>query len=128
MGLKLIGKQSIRIKAIFHTLQPARTQMRIERKEAAMKESKQIRVRAQPVCRTCKYCANTGRQAGKYSAAPGYGRKHYSCENPDVKSLPDYIFGYKQPGFIGFGDTTYESPLTMKTTPRWCPLKVISHI
>lgn len=26
-------------------------------------------------------------------------------------------------GFIGFGTNTFESPLQLKTSPRWCPLK-----
>lgn len=47
-----------------------------------------------------------------------YGRKHYYCKHPNVKTPPNI-----SEGFICFGENTWESKITIKTSPRWCPLK-----
>ena len=44
------------------------------------------------------------------------------CEHPDVFKMRDK-HGYPLNNFIGFGDTSYESPLQLKSSKRWCPLK-----
>lgn len=70
-------------------------------------------------CKECKYCKQTGRTKGeRYSL----GRKEYFCENPEVYTLEDKK-GRKIYNFIGYGDTTLESPLQLKSYKRWCPLK-----
>ncbi|URJ36557.1 hypothetical protein MF625_000975 [Paenibacillus polymyxa] len=51
------------------------------------------------------------------------GRKKYYCEHPDHRAgkikdsrgMPIY-------NFIGFGNMTPYSQLTLKTSKRWCPL------
>jgi len=71
------------------------------------------------ICVNCEYCFVRSRsemQCGEW------GRKHYHCKNPETKKLKDKN-GYQLLGFIGFGTSSYESPLTVKTSPRWCPLK-----
>lgn len=71
-------------------------------------------------CKECKYCKQIGRtECQTYRL----GRKTYYCENPDVYDLKDEN-GYQIYNFIGYGDTTIESPLQLKTSKRWCPLKI----
>lgn len=70
-------------------------------------------------CKECEYCKATGRTKGdKYNL----GRKEYYCENPKVNELKDKN-GYPLFNFVGYGDTTLESPLQLKTSKKWCPLK-----
>lgn len=65
---------------------------------------------------SCKYCGSCKQSGKQKSTRDHIGRKHYWCEHEKVKALTDW-------NFIGFGTNTYESPLAMKTTPRWCPRK-----
>lgn len=69
-------------------------------------------------CRDCKYCKQIGRQR---SQGFKLGRKTYYCENPEVYHLKDNR-GKPINNFIGYGDTTEESPLQLKTRKKWCPL------
>lgn len=72
-------------------------------------------------CKECKFCECTGRaemQRGCYS----YPRKEYSCRNPKVYQMKDK-FDFPINNFIGYGDTTFESPLQLKTRKKWCPLE-----
>lgn len=70
-------------------------------------------------CRKCKYCKQIGRtESQRYSL----GRKQYFCENPETYKLKDK-WGYPIFNFIGYGDTTMESPLQLKTKKKWCPLE-----
>lgn len=70
-------------------------------------------------CRECKYCEQTGRQQ---SQCGRLGRKTYHCKNPKVYDLRNE-HGYPINNFIGYGDMTLESPLQLKTSKKWCPLK-----
>ena len=46
---------------------------------------------------------------------------YFFCENQETKRLPREAFGNQMPSFIGFGTPEYETKLTVKTSPRWCP-------
>lgn len=70
-------------------------------------------------CRECEHCKQIGRQQSQCGTL---GRKIYYCENPKVYNLRN-INGYPICNFIGYGDMTLESPLQLKTSKRWCPLK-----
>ena len=70
-------------------------------------------------CKDCKYCEQPFRQQ---SQCGKLGRKCYYCEHPKTATLKDE-FGHPLHNFIGFGDMTPESPLTLKNCKRWCPLK-----
>lgn len=70
-------------------------------------------------CRECKYCKQIGRQQ---SQCGQLGRKRYYCENSKIHEMEDKD-GYIINNFIGFGDMTIESPLQLKTSKKWCPLK-----
>ena len=70
-------------------------------------------------CKDCKYCKQIGRTECQRF---GLGRKEYFCENPEVYKLKDEK-GRPIYNFIGYGDTTLESPLQLKSSKRWCPLK-----
>ena len=50
-------------------------------------------------------------------------REHYWCKHPLINDMNNEVFGNKAEGFIGFGENNYQSPLVLKTTPRWCPIK-----
>lgn len=50
------------------------------------------------------------------------GRKHYYCTNPMAKT-PDN----RTTGFIAFGENSYESPIQIKTSPRWCPMREVNN-
>lgn len=69
----------------------------------------------------CKYCFECKEGGRQRSQGGRLGRKTYYCKNPDAKKLPLREFGNRAPYFIGFGDMTCQSPLTTKTSPRWCP-------
>ena len=70
-------------------------------------------------CKECKYCKQKGRaESQRFSL----GRKEYYCENPRVYKLKDDK-GRPIFNFIGYGNTTLESPLQLKTAKKWCPLK-----
>lgn len=71
-------------------------------------------------CIYCEECKQIGRQQGNRDTA---GRKHYYCTNSNIKNMKDK-WGFLHSGFIGFGTNTWDSPLTIKTSPRWCPKKV----
>lgn len=51
----------------------------------------------------------------------GSGRGYFYCENPEAKKLPREAFGNQMPEFVGFGTPEYNTKLTTKTSPRWCP-------
>lgn len=70
-------------------------------------------------CKECKYCEQVGRSE---SQRFNLGRKQYFCENPEVYKLKDE-HGRSIYNFIGYGDSTIESPLQLKTSKKWCPLK-----
>lgn len=70
------------------------------------------------ICKHCEHCNYVGRSQTQCYRV---GRKYYYCSNPKAKTLPLKAFGNKAPCFIGFGTSTYESPLAMKTAPKWCP-------
>ena len=71
-------------------------------------------------CKECAHCKQIGRQNSNVNTV---GRKHYWCKHPIVRTLDNKVFGNKAEGFIGFGENNYASPLVVKTSPRWCPLK-----
>lgn len=74
-------------------------------------------------CKYCMYCRGLGRQESQKGRL---GRIRYFCANRRLDGVKDkhgYYIGGILGGFIGFGEHNYESPLAMKTTPRWCPLK-----
>lgn len=74
------------------------------------------------ICRYCNDCKQKGKmQDQKFRL----GRKKYYCENLKVKEMKDR-HGLPLNNFIGFGETTKESPLALKTSPRWCPKKAIN--
>lgn len=69
-------------------------------------------------CKECKYCKQIGRtEEYRFRGS----RKTYYCENPKVYKLKDKN-GYPLFNFVGYGDTTLESPLQLKTSKKWCPL------
>lgn len=70
-------------------------------------------------CKNCEYCKQIGRTEWQRFSL---GRKEYFCENPEVYKLKDEK-GRSIYNFIGYGDTTLESPLQLKSSKRWCPLK-----
>lgn len=70
-------------------------------------------------CRECEHCKQIGRQKSQCGIL---GRKTYYCENPKVYEFKNED-GYPINNFVGFGDMTLESPLQLKTSKRWCPLK-----
>lgn len=75
-------------------------------------------------CKECKYCKMQARANVLYSGiGRAYGRGYFFCEHPETSKLPHGAFGNSAPGFIGFGTTDRESKLTVKTSPRWCPLR-----
>ena len=65
-------------------------------------------------CKDCEYCECSGRMNAKYSSTYK-SRKTYYCRHQNVHD-------YTRNTFVGFGDTTLESPLQLKTAKRWCPL------
>ena len=66
-------------------------------------------------CKECKFCKAICRSQSQCFEP---GRKHYYCEYPGVKTPPN-----RTEGFIDFGSNTLESPINIKTSPRWCPLR-----
>lgn len=71
------------------------------------------------ICKTCKYCEQRGRQQTQQNTV---NRKRYYCTHFYLEGKKDK---YNLPvnTFIGFGFMGIESPLAIKTQPRWCPLK-----
>lgn len=72
-----------------------------------------------PPCRHCQYCENIGRQQAQSAR---FGRKRYFCTHPKVKELKDK-HGLPLYSFVGYGDMSAKSPLTLKTRKKWCPLE-----
>lgn len=73
-------------------------------------------------CKDCKYCKQVGRAAFTCKNR-GYGRKIYYCEHPDVYQIKDK-WGFRINNFVGYGEpNSEESPLQLKTSKKWCPLK-----
>lgn len=71
-----------------------------------------------PICKHCEFIKPIGRTRaqGIYNKS----RKLYFCENPMVNKITDN-FGKPIFNFVGYGDTTLESPLVLKTCKKWCP-------
>lgn len=66
-----------------------------------------------PKCKNCSECMQ-GKRSG--------GRIYYACTHSDVyKYMPDNLKANE--GFICFAETGNTDKLTIKTSPRWCPLK-----
>ena len=65
-----------------------------------------------PRCRGCDFLIHS---------RVGYNRKKYWCIHPDAKKRNE-TDGQLHSSFVGFGDTSYSSPLRLKTCKRWCPL------
>lgn len=74
-------------------------------------------------CKYCEFCVQRGQANSTKNNAYGYPRKKYYCTNPLALELPIGAFGNKSREFIGFGTSEYGSPLSIKTSPRWCPLR-----
>jgi hypothetical protein len=72
-------------------------------------------------CKDCEHCTQIGRAQTQRNRV---GRKYYYCKNPKIKDMKDK-WGYPHMGFIGFGEHNNSSPLMIKTSPIWCPLKQI---
>ena len=69
-------------------------------------------------CKYCNHCKEHGRSRAQGIEA--FGRKHYYCEHPgrnNDKSMEIH-------DFVGYGDNTRQSPLKLKTHPKWCPMEV----
>lgn len=73
-----------------------------------------------PQCKNCKHCKQIGRTNGKFSTN-NESRNTYYCGHPNVRDIQDE-HGLPLYPFIGFGDTTRESPLILKSHKRWCPI------
>ena len=71
-------------------------------------------------CKECEYCECKGRAA--FQSGNGYPRKIYYCNNPKVREIKDR-YGHPLNNFVGYGDSTRESPLQLKTRKRWCLLE-----
>lgn len=69
-------------------------------------------------CSECKWCVVIGRNKGTYRS---YGMKSYFCKHPEVPE-PDRRSN-RMKAFIAYGVNSAESPVNIKTAPRWCPLK-----
>ena len=74
-----------------------------------------------PRCKECQHCELRNRAESKFAGRYGYGRGCFFCENQETKRLPREAFGNRMPSFIGFGTPEYDTKLTVKTSPRWCP-------
>lgn len=74
-----------------------------------------------PRCKECQHCELRNRAESKFAGGYGYGRGYFFCENQETKRLPREAFGNQMPSFIGFGTPEYDTKLTVKTSPRWCP-------
>ena len=72
-------------------------------------------------CNACAYCRYIAQPSPYRSVS---FRKQYFCIHPVLKDYPSSAFRDKRIGFIGQGDLTLESSLTLKTHPRWCPIEI----
>lgn len=72
-------------------------------------------------CKCCSYIKQEGKQNSNIDT---FGRKHYWCTHPDIETIDLKKFGNRSRGFVCFGENTYKSEITIKTSPRWCPLKI----
>lgn len=70
-------------------------------------------------CKQCLHCEQMGRQNSTWSSV---GRKRYYCKHEGISNIRDK-HGFLIDGFVGFGENNWKSPLTLKTSPRWCPKK-----
>lgn len=75
------------------------------------------------MCKYCNHCKCVGRANETRNSRTGWSRKEYMCKHPEINNMPLSAFGSRMPGFIGFGDCTSESPVQIKTAPKWCPEK-----
>lgn len=72
-----------------------------------------------PVCRVCGYLSRGRRSPGNYRSA---GRREYWCNHPYGKAKCAEV-SYRAPGFIGYSKPGECELDSVKTSPRWCPLK-----
>lgn len=70
-------------------------------------------------CKYCFFCKQIGRQNSNRDTL---GRKRYYCKHEGVSNIRDK-HGFLIDGFVGFGENNWDSPLVLKTSPRWCPKK-----
>lgn len=68
-----------------------------------------------PKCKECNYCKSMGRSQSQRNRIGG---RHYYCGYSDSAKLDP-----RMTGFISIGDATIDSPIKIKTSPRWCPLR-----
>lgn len=71
----------------------------------------------------CKYCCDCKQIGRMRDQGFSIGRKKYYCKHEGLKSMKDK-HGFHLDGFIGFGTVSKESPIALKTSPRWCPRKI----
>lgn len=65
-------------------------------------------------CSECSHCQQRGITPKSYIAGiRNFGRKKYWCGLAEI--------GTKN--FIAFGEYSDDSPIDIKTSPRWCPLR-----
>lgn len=74
-------------------------------------------------CKYCNYCKSRGQANRTGNNSGREPRKTYYCENPLTYELPASSFGNRAHRFIGYGTSDWGSPLNMKTSPKWCPLR-----
>lgn len=72
-------------------------------------------------CSICAYCRCIAQPSPRRSVS---FRKQYFCTHPALRDYPSSAFKDKRIGYIGHGDLTKESRLTLKTHPRWCPIEM----
>lgn len=73
-----------------------------------------------PKCKECGFLECTGRTNSKHSGSRHKSRKTYFCKHPETKEITDR--GLPLFPFVGYGDTSYESPLQLATCKKWCPI------
>lgn len=74
-------------------------------------------------CSVCTYCRCVAQPLSRRTVS---FRKQYFCTHPALKDYPSSAFKDKRIGYIGQGDLTLDSNLTLKTHPRWCPMELFS--
>lgn len=88
-------------------------------------EFSEVKIVEKAKCKYCEFCKDRGRAQSQCGML---GRKEYWCVNPETKKLPISAFGNRASCFIGFGEhRSIDSPLQLKTAPRWCPKNTLSN-
>jgi len=69
----------------------------------------------------CKYCPHLEQIGRMQTQRNRLGRKKYYCKHPgnEENRKKDKLFF----DFVGYGDMTSGSPLTLKTSKKWCVRK-----